>query len=125
MKKDTQHQILERIIVPGSKKNNEIVANLIEQTTSLQPRNFKFNNRPLTGFFLDLEQYKTFASSILDDPDRFRSIRIFSHDDRGYHLLKSKDFRLITKRSSKKLDQRLKKTLEEIKDHIIKDKNVS
>ncbi len=123
MKKDNKDQILERIVVPGSKKNNEIVANLIEQTTSLQPRNFKFKNRSLTGFFVDLEQYKTFANSIIDDPDRYRSIRIFSHDNRGYHLLGSKDFRLITKRSNKKLDKRLNKTLDKIKSHIAINQN--
>lgn len=35
MKKNHNHQILERIIVPGSKKNNQIVTELIERTSDL------------------------------------------------------------------------------------------
>lgn len=121
MEKQTKKEVaIERVVVPGSKKNNKVIYELIEQKTSPQIRNFIYRGTQYSGFLIDLEQTKIIANTILEDPDQLRALKIYSKDKNGYHLHKSKDFREITDRTNHIIDLRLKKSIRQIKESLPK-----
>jgi len=115
--KKQKKQKAEWVIVPGSRHNNIIITKLLEQDAGLCFANFTYNGSSKTGYTISLGQYKIIANTILDEPDKFTSVEIYSKDKRGYHLLTSKDYRKITKRGIKKIDPKLQETLKNIKNN--------
>jgi len=113
----TKKQKTEWVFVPNDPQKSISITDLITSKFTLDECDFTYNGQNKSGFYINPEQYKTIANAILNNPNEYRSVQIFSKDKSGYHLLSTKDFRKITNRDIKRIDSKLKKSIKIMKDN--------
>ena len=112
-----KNQNTEWVFVPNDPQKSISITDLISSKFNLFECDLTYNSQNKSGFYINREQYITIANAILNNPNEYRTVEIFSKDNKGYHLLSTKDFRTITKRGIKKIDSKLKKSIKIMKDN--------